>query len=307
MRLKTGVKEARKPAASLGSAGSRTFMPASATRSFVSHLNPFGLVRDLVRNHELLWQFTRRTFHQKHKGAYLGITWSVFSPLLLLGLYFIVFGRIFGGHFSGRADETNTDFALALLLGMTVFHFVADLITQAPAIIVGNPNLVKKVVFPVEVLPLANVGACLLNFAISLALVILGALIFGRGVPVTACWMPVIILPLVLLGAGVAWFLAALGVFFRDISQVTQFATVLLMYVSAVFFPSAKIRAIPRLWAVLRFNPLVHAIELLRNVMLWQEPPNLAQLGWLYGCALAAFVFGYACFATLRPSFSDVL
>jgi ABC-type polysaccharide/polyol phosphate export permease len=119
--------------------------------------------------------------------------------------------------------------------------------------------------------------------------------------------IPVIILPITLLGAGIGWFLAALGVFFRDISQVTQFSSLVLMYVSAVFFPSSRIRAYPALWAVLRFNPVLHSIELLRDVMLWHQPVNYVQLGWLYLTGLVACVLGYACFATLRSSFSDVL
>ena len=274
---------------------------------FVRHLNPFALGHDLLRHRELLWQFTQRNFHARHKGAYLGLAWAVLNPLLMLALYFIVFGWIFAGHFGVLPDETPVDYALALLLGLTVYHFLAEVITQSPAVIVGNPNLVKKVVFPLEVLPFANLGACFFNFVISLGLVLLGQFIFGRGMTAEIAWLPVIILPIVLLGAGLAWMLASLGVFFRDISQVTQFTTLLLMYISAVFYSSARVRALPALWSVLRFNPIIHAIELLRSILLWHEPVNLLHLGWLYAISLAVCLFGYACFASLRPSFADVL
>jgi lipopolysaccharide transport system permease protein len=282
-------------------------MAASASPGFLSRLNPIALVRDLLSQREVLWQFTQRTFHVRHKGSVLGILWAVLNPLLMLGLYFIVFGWIFGGHFGVRADETKVDFALALLLGLTVFHFLSEIIAQSPSLIVASPNLVKKVVFPLQVLPVANLGASFFNFCISLSLVVLGQLIFGRGLTIAALWLPVIVFPVVLLGMGLGWFLAALGVFLRDINQITQFASLLLMYVSAVFYSSAKVQTIPALWDVLRFNPVLHAIELMRNVMLWHVPVNLLYLGYLYFTGVLACLLGYACFSSLRSSFSDVL
>ncbi len=282
-------------------------MSVRASPGFLSLLNPIALLRDLLSQREVLWQFTQRTFHVRHKGSVLGITWAILNPLLMLGLYFVVFGWIFGGRFGVRADETRIDFALALLLGLTVFHFLSEIIAQSPSLIVASPNLVKKVVFPLQVLPVANLGAAFFNFCISLALVIIGQLIFGRGFTVAAFWLPVIILPVLLLGLGLGWFLAALGVFFRDINQVTQFASLLLMYISAVFYSSVRVRTIPALWDVLRFNPVLHAIELMRNVMLWHEPVNLLYLGWLYFAGVVTCLLGYACFSSLRSSFADVL
>jgi lipopolysaccharide transport system permease protein len=275
--------------------------------SFLSHLNPIALLRTLIVQRGLVWQFTERNFHARHKGSYLGLAWAVLNPLLLLGLYFVVFDLIFGARF-GVANETPVDDTLALLLGMTVFRFFGDVIAESPAIIVGSPNLVKKVVFPVEVLPVANLGACCFNFAISMVLVLLGMCLFGRGMPATTLWMPVIIVPMALLAAGLSWLLAALGVFFRDVSQLTQFLSILLMYLSAVFYPPAlAISKAPRIWAVIRFNPVLQIIVMLRNAMLWRQPLNLAHVGWLYvGCG-AICMLGYACFALLRYTFADVL
>lgn len=272
---------------------------------FALLFNPAGLLRDLFRNRELLRQFTFRNFHTKHKGSYLGILWAILNPLLLLGLYFTVFGLFFRIKFSGRPDETRVDVALALLLGLTVFHFLSEAIAQSPGVIVGQANLVKKVVFPLEVLPAANLGASFFNFVISLGLVVLGQIVFGRGLSLSALWLPVIVLPVVLLAAGLSWMLAALGVFFRDLAQVTQFASMLLMYASAVFYPRSSV--LPEIWTVLRFNPVIHAIELLRDVMLWHEPVNFLHLTWLYGTSIAVCMLGYACFTSLRSSFADVL
>ena len=272
---------------------------------FLAHLNPAALLRDLVRNRELLWQFTLRNFHVRHKGSYLGLVWAVLNPLLLLGLYFTVFGLFFKVRFSGGPNETRIDVALALLLGLTVFHFLSEIIAQAPGIVVGQANLVKKVVFPLEVLPAAATGACFFNFLISLGLVFAGQMFFGRGADPSMLWLPVIILPVLLLGAGLGWLLAALGVFFRDLVQVTQFISMLLMYASAVFYPRSSIT--PEVWTVLRFNPIIHAIELLRNTVIWHVPVNFWHLGYLYFCGVAVCLIGYASFATLRSSFADVI
>jgi lipopolysaccharide transport system permease protein len=280
-------------------------MSARASRGFLAHLNPIGIVRDLFRHRELLWQFTQRNFHLRHKGSYLGLVWAVLNPLLLLSVYFTLFGLTLRVKFGVFSDEKPTDTALAILIGLTIYNFFGEVIAQAPALIVGQSNLVKKVVFPLEVLPAASLGASFFNFAISLGLVVLGLLAFGRGVPASVVWVPVIVLPVMLLGVGLGWFLSAVGVFFRDITQVIPFIMMLLQFASAVFYPSTSLPA--RLWAVLRFNPIIHAIELLRSVMLWQQPVNFLHLGWLYATGIGVCLLGYACFASLRPSFADVL
>lgn len=282
-------------------------MSARASTSFLSHLNPWEPVRELFSRREILWQFTVRNFHLKHKGSYLGILWAVLNPLLVMGLFFIVFGLTLKVKFNVLPDERPVDTALAILIGITVYHFLSEVISQAPGIITTQPNLVKKVVFPLTVLPVANLGATFFNFLVSLTLVMLGQIVFGRGLPLTALWIPVIVLPLILLAIGLGWLLAALGVFFRDITQVTQLITMLLMYASAVFYPSAQIRSIPELWAFLRFNPVLQTIELLRDVLLWDQPANLVHLGGLYLAGGLVFLIGHACFASLRPTFADVL
>jgi lipopolysaccharide transport system permease protein len=280
---------------------------APSRPGFVSHLNPIGLGASFFALRGVIWQFAVRNFHARHKGSYLGIAWSVLNPLLLLGLYYIVFTKIFPTRFTGTGSTRQSEVALALLIGMSVFHFLSEVIAQSPALIVGSPNLVKKVVFPVEVLPVANLGACLVNFAFSMGWVLLGMVCFGQGIPASAAWLPVIVGPMLLLGAGLSWLLAGLGVFFRDIAQLTQLLNLLLMYISAVFYPGAAVRAHPAVWAVLRFNPVIHIIDSLRGVLLWHQPLDGGHLLWLYlGCGVIC-LFGYAVFASLRQSFADVL
>ncbi|MEN9663020.1 MAG: hypothetical protein RL324_1969 [Verrucomicrobiota bacterium] len=283
-------------------------MAVTASRLFLAGLHPVAPLRQLTARRELLWQFTKRNFEQKHKGSYLGIGWAVLNPLLMLGLYFIVFGKIFGGHFGGIPEEGPFDFALALLIGLTIFHFLSEAINQSPALIVANPNLVKKVVFPVEIIPVANLGAALVNFAVCLALVVVGQAFWGKlGLGIGMLWLPVLVTPVILMGFGLGWLLAGLGVFLRDIAQTTQFLSLVLMYISAVFFPVERIKQIPLMWDFLKFNPVLQSIRLCRETLLWHHAIDLTLLGWLYVAGLLIFVAGHACFAALRPSFADVL
>lgn len=265
-------------------------------------LLPFAA--DLWTHRELLWQFTLRNVELRHKGSHLGLIWSFLNPLLMLGLYVLVFGYIFGGSFGILPHETRVDYALGIFLGLTMFHFVAEVLGLAPSIIVGNPNFVKKVVFPLEILPAASVGAAAFHLLISLGLALLSLLLAGHGIPVSILWLPVIILPVLLLGLGVGWFFSALGVFFRDISQVMQFVSMALMWSSAVFFTAQKY---PAAWPYLRFNPLLLAIDLTRDAALWNRPLNFNHLAYLYAAGLLACGVGHLAFKRMKPAFADVL
>jgi lipopolysaccharide transport system permease protein len=180
--------------------------------------------------------------------------------------------------------------------------------TLSPSIVVTNPNLVKKVVFPLEVLPLAQLGAAWFHFFISLGLMLAGALLFGRGLSIAALvWLPVVMLPLVLLSVGIAWLCASLGVFFRDLTQVMPFLSQIVLYASAVFYPVAKAQAHPTVWAFLRWNPLLHTINLARNVLLWDQPVNINHLGYTYAIGIGMCLLGGWAFRKLQPAFADVI
>lgn len=266
-------------------------------------LAPF--VADLWQHRELLWQFTVRQVELRHKGSHLGLIWSILNPLLMLGLYVLVFGYIFGGRFGVVADESRVVYGLGIFFGLTLFHFVAEVLGLSPGIIVSNPNFVKKVVFPLEILPAAHVLGAVFHMLISLALLIIGIQAFGPGLDLTALWLPGIILPVVLLMFGVAWFFSALGVFFRDVSQVMQFLTMALMFSSAVFYSASKIPAAA--WAFLRFNPVLIAIELARDAALWGRPVNQTHLLYLYLVGIGTCYLGHAAFRRMKPAFADVL
>ena len=266
-------------------------------------LLPFAA--DLWTHRELLWQFTLRNVELRHKGSHLGLVWSFLSPLLMLGLYILVFGYIFGGSFGILPHETRVDYGLGIFFGLTLFHFVSEVLGLSPGIIVGNPNFVKKVVFPLEILPASHVLGAVFHMLISLGLLLLGVLALGPGLTVNALWLPVILLPVVLLMLGVSWFFSALGVFFRDVGQMMQFLTMALMFASAVFYSAAKI-PVPA-WVWMRFNPVLLAIELARDAALWARPLNYHHLGYLYVVSLAACYLGHLAFRRMKPAFADVL
>jgi lipopolysaccharide transport system permease protein len=268
------------------------------------HSSPLA---DLARKRDLWWQFTVRTVESRYRGSYLGIVWSVFNPLLMLGVFYTVFGVIFAGHFGVLKNENSVDFAMAMFLGLTLFQLVADTMGTAPLSVISNPNLVKKVVFPLEILPLSQVGGLWFNLLIGLILVLGGSIVFGRGFTLAGlAWLPVIVLPLLMLSAGLGWLLAALGVFFRDLAQATPFIAQVILYSSAVFYPLSRITS-PAVWSVLKWNPFLHTVVLAREVVLWGLPMSYEKLGYTYAFGAATLLLGRWVFSKLQPAFADVL
>lgn len=272
----------------------------------MSVTRPGGLspVPNLWRQRELLWQFTLRNIEMRHRGSHLGLVWSFLNPLLMLGLYVMVLGFMLGGKFGVIPGESRMEYGLGIFLSLSLFQFVAEILGISPLLIVSNPNFVKKVVFPLEIIPAASTAGALFHLGVSLVLVLIGLVCFGPGLHAGLLWLPVIILPIMLLGLGVSWLLAALGVFFRDIGQITQFISTALMWASGVFFTAQRF---PTAWPWLRLNPLLLAIDEARNAALWQLPLNLTHLGYVYACGLASCLAGHWVFQKLKPAFADVL
>lgn len=276
-------------------------MQRTTTRAGVGRLAQFDGVTPLVRHRALLWQFIQRNVELRHKGSHLGLIWSVLNPLLMLGLYVVVFGKL------KDPNETTLTYALSLFVGLTLFHFASEVLGVAPTVIISNPGFVKKVVFPLEILPVAAVGASFVHFLITMGLALVGVALFGPGLGWDVFWLPLIFAPFLMLTLGVAWAASAIGVFFRDIGPFTGFLSMALMFSSAIFIPVATLKDTPFAWSFLRFNPLLHASELSRDVILRHEPLQSGPLLYLYAIGLASAFAGYWVFQKLRPSFADVL
>jgi lipopolysaccharide transport system permease protein len=258
-----------------------------------------------ARKRDLWWQLTVRAIETRHRGSHLGMVWAVLNPLLMLALYFVVFSAIFQSRFRSESPQY---FALGVFLGLILYHAVSETIASAPLLIVSQPNLVKKVVFPLELLPVAHLGAIWFHAGISLLLLLAGLLAFGPGLTAAGLlWLPLVIAPLMILTAGLAWLVSALGVFLRDINQIVPLVTQVLLWTSAVFFTAEAAQKVKLAWVFLQWNPLLWAVELTRDVLLWQEPMNLGQLAYLWASAIAVFAFGRWLFGKLQPAFADVI
>jgi lipopolysaccharide transport system permease protein len=272
----------------------------------MSHPGHSSPISGIARKRDLWWQFTVRSVEARYRGSYLGILWAVANPVLMLSVYFVVFGLIFGGHFRDPRVESLKDFAMAMFLGLTLYQLLAETLGASPLLITGNVNLVKKVVFPLEVLPLAQAGGLWFNLAIGLVLALSGWLLVGNSLTFQGlAWLPVILLPLLMLSAGLAWLLAALGVFFRDLAQAMPFVAQVIMYSSAVFYPVSRIS--PGLWQFLKWNPFLQTVVLAREVVLWGMPVNARALGYTYATGIASLVIGRWAFLKLRAAFADVI
>ena len=270
--------------------------------------NPLTPFVQLHRHGGLLRQFARRAIEARHRGSFLGLFWTVLAPMISLSIYTFIFGFVFKGHFTDLPSETTIDYALAAFLGLILFNFLSEVMSQSPLTIVTQPNFVKKVVFPLEVLPASAVGAAAFSAGISLALALTGIALFGPGLDRHALWLFAIVPPIAMIAFGCAWFFSALGVFIRDIANVMPFVMQILMYMSAVLFPTWKLLEAP-LWAqkILFANPLLQAVVSARNAVLFHQSPEIKKIAYLWVCGIAVYLIGHLTFRKLRPAFADVI
>jgi len=223
----------------------------------------------------------------------------------MLGLFTVVFGLIMNGSFGMVEDPGPYDYPLGIFIGLTVMGLVTETMGQSPFLLLSSQNLVKKVVFPLEILPVAMVGSIFFKTFISCLLAFSALLMLEPGLTVQALWFPLILFPMLLFSLGLAWLLSALGVYFRDSQQLMGFLGTALFYASAVFYPSSRVPAPIYEW--LRFNPVLQAIELSRDVLLWDIPLDPEKLIYLYVVGISSCIIGLFSFQKLRSGFADVM
>lgn len=262
--------------------------------------------QDIHHYRYLILQMTRREISQRYRGSALGIAWSFLNPLLMLTVYTFVFSVVFNARWGeGGGQESRIDFAITLFSGLIVFNLFAEIVNRAPGLILGNVNFVKKLIFPLEVLPLILIGAVLFHSGISLLVLMAAQLIFKGYIPVTVLLLPLVLLPLLLAGLGISWFLSALTVYIRDVAHITAVLTTVLLFVSAVFFP---VSALPANYQfIVLLNPVAVIISESRKVLIFGEMPDWYLLGWMLLVGLCLVVGGYWWFQKARRGFADVL
>lgn len=265
-----------------------------------------ALATSLWRNRQLIAQMTKREVVGRYKGSAMGLAWSFFNPVFMLVVYTFVFSEIFKSRWGGvGGDESKTQFAVLLFVGMIVLSLFSEVLNRAPSLILSNANYVKKVVFPIEILPVIAMGAALFHTLISLGVLLAAFLIFNGYLQWTAIFTPLVLLPLVILTVGLAWMLASLGVFLRDVGQTIVIITTVLMFLSPVFYP---VTAVPERFRVfIMANPLTFIIEQAREVLIWGHLPNWMGLGIYTLAAVTVAWAGYAWFQKTRKGFADVI
>lgn len=271
----------------------------------ISHpTSPHAIIESFLRHRSLIWELVKRDFIGRYQGSVIGIAWSLFHPLLMLTVYTLVFSVAFKARW-GVGAESKVAFGIVLFAGMIVHGLFAECLNRAPSLIVSQPNYVKKVVFPLEILSWVVVFSALFHFLVGLGLLLSFCIASGVGFQPGVLLVPVVMLPIVLMAIGFTWLLSALGVYLRDIAQGMGVITTLLMFLSPVFYSTDSLP--DELQILLSFNPLKLPIEQLRDVMLWGNAINWAAWGGslVIGCAVAWLGFWW--FQKSRKGFADVL
>ncbi|WP_420412676.1 ABC transporter permease [Roseibium sp.] len=251
----------------------------------------------------------RRDMLARYRGSIMGLAWTFFVPLLMLAIFTFMFGTVFQMRWAakGAAPATNGSlgFALTLFIGLITHSFISEVITRAPSIIVSNANMVKRLVFPLEIFPVMVVSTALLQYFVGL-FIFLGFQLFVTGsISIGTLWLPVIILPFTILLCGISWLIAGASVYLRDIGQLMGLAATVLLFMSPVFYPISMLP--DHLWPIFMFNPLTFIIEQSRVVVFTTDPPDWTGLLIYYVIALGVAGAGFAAFQRMRRGFSDVL
>lgn len=266
--------------------------------------SPKEMATSLWRNRHLIKTLVKREVIGRYRGSLMGILWSFFNPVFMLVVYTFVFSVVFKARWTGGSDS-KTEFALVLFAGLIVFNLFSECFNRSPALILSNVNYVKKVVFPLEILPWVTLGSALFHALISLGVWLIAYSIFFGTPHLTVFLLPLVIVPLVLFVMGVTWGMASLGVYLRDISQFIGVVTTVLMFLSPIFYSA---NALPEAYrSLLLLNPLTLVIEQARDVLFWGRIPDIkALMLYLVGSTMVAWV-GFAWFQKTRKGFADVL
>ncbi|MGF6570699.1 lipopolysaccharide transport system permease protein [Paraburkholderia sp. GAS333] len=270
-----------------------------------NNVSPVALVKSIVRHRQLLVELAWRETIGRYKGSMFGLLWSLLIPLMMLGIYTFVFSEIFKSRWGAGSYTSKSAFAVILFAGLIIFNMFSECVSRAPGIVLSNQNFVKKVVFPLEILPCVTVLSALFHALVSMVVLLVFEFIGFGFIPATALLAPLIIIPFVLFVLGVTWWLSATGVYLRDIGQTIGIFITGLMFVSPIFFP---LSSFPERWRFLaNFNPLTYPIETMRSLVVLGQPLEWDSWAKYVTFAVVFAWFGFAWFQKARRGFADVL
>jgi lipopolysaccharide transport system permease protein len=264
-----------------------------------------SLIADLVAHRELVAHLVRRTVAARYRGSFLGVGWTVLQPLLMLAVYTYVFGFVFQARWGTDAAAGHGEFALAVFCGLIPFGVLAECAAAAPNVVVANASWVKRVVFPLELLPVVVVGSALVVAAVNALVLVAAEVALRRALPATVVLLPLVAVPTVLLALAISWFLAALGVFVRDTASVVTFLTQVLFFVTPIVYPAHAVPA--RFRGLVALNPLATLVEAWRGVALGVAPVPWGRLALLTATAAALALGARAVFVRSQRAFADVV
>lgn len=282
-------------------------------RSWLATMNPHPapstsikeLFASLWRNRALIIQLSKREVNLRYRGSFMGLAWSFFNPLLMLLVYTFMFTVIFKSRWVVVGEENTGNFTILLFIGIIIHGIFAECVGRAPLLILNNANYVKKVVFPLEILPWVALCSTLFHSGVSVLMLLAAQLLLGHTIALTAAFFPMIVLPLLLITMGFAWFLAATGVYLRDVSQTVGLFTTILLFLSPVFYPRSALPGPFQKW--LSLSPITFALEEGRKALIFGQRPDVG--GWVIYLLVSLLVawMGFWWFQKSRKGFADVL
>jgi lipopolysaccharide transport system permease protein len=260
-------------------------------------------LKELPQHFNLIGTLARREIAARYKGSVLGIVWAVLTPVVTIAIFTLIFAGIFGARFG--ASGGPWEFALYLFCGLLPWSAFQEAVQVSSQKIVSQANLVKRVIFPLEILPVAQTLASLATQLFGTIALVVMSFVIQRTLHPTILWLPLLIAPQLLLTFGAAWLVASLGVFLRDIVQGIALLLMVWMYLTPIIYPEAIVPE--RFRPFINANPFTHLIRSYRNIMLEGVAPDWPGLAYFTGFALIAFIFGYWWFARTRKNFADVI
>ncbi len=258
------------------------------------------------RNRGLIKTLVRRDILSRYAGSVGGALWSILNPLLLMLTYFLIFGVVMQSRLPG--DPSATGFAFYFLAGMMPWLAFSDALARAPGILIEHRNFIRKLVFPVETIPVNVVVTGLVTEAFGVIILLAGLLAVRHSLPMTVAYLPLLIIPQVLLTAGLCWFLAALGAFVRDLGQINGYLLTIWFFATPICYPESQLASLsPRAMQLMAFNPAYIMVRNYRRILLNGQPPYWQDLIWGTIIAASCFICGHAWFRKLRGSFADLI
>ncbi|HEY8204115.1 MAG TPA: ABC transporter permease [Pyrinomonadaceae bacterium] len=258
---------------------------------------------ELPRRLDLILSLSRRELTARYKGSALGIIWAVLTPIVMIAIFTIIFAGIFKAKFT--ASDSQWDYALYLFCGLLPWNAFQESLSLSSNAVVNRANLVKRVVFPLETLPVAQTLAAIANQMFGTIALLLGIILIRHELHATLFYLPVLLIPQFIATVGGAWLLASLGVFIRDIVQGTNLVLLAWMYLTPIIYPETIVPEPYR--RIINLNPFSPLIRSYRRIILDGAAPDWSGLAYFAAFAVAAFMFGYWWFARTRKNFADVV